>query len=158
MTVLASPKMGRLAERYRAARAVGADRLSVDEAGLEATLAALLEAGRAGPPDVSLGSPGLAGYSGRGPLKGFVGISAQRLALCARRRRGVEARAVQKLTAIAGGVVDAELVFLREQYKDAFAEAFRDALQVLNERQRVIVDSVARLMASQIDISLSSLL
>jgi RNA polymerase sigma-70 factor (ECF subfamily) len=291
-----------LAESYRAARAPGVtgDGPDLDEAVLETTLAALLEAGRAAHPEIALddaaafaahlarcdapvsASPGaahlhagdlflvsaaLAGnaqavgalrrdhrpvlarylrsidsspafldeveqrtwalllvgngrrlpslnsYSGRGPLAGFVGISAQRLALLMLRQRGVEARAVERLATLAAdGIADAELAFMKEQYRDAFEQSIREALQELDDRARVIFrlhvvdgltvdriakaygvsqstvsrwlaaarqrvlvaarrllrqrldlpesefDSVARLLASQIDVSLSGLL
>jgi RNA polymerase sigma-70 factor (ECF subfamily) len=158
-------------------------------------------------------SPALASYSGRGPLAGFVGISAQRLALIMLRQRGVEARAVERLATLAAdGIADAELAFMKEQYREAFEQSIHDALQELDHRARVIFrlhvvdgltvdriakayrvsqstvsrwlaaarqrvlvaarrllrrrldlpesefDSVARLLASQIDVSLSSLL
>jgi RNA polymerase sigma-70 factor (ECF subfamily) len=85
--------------------------------------------------------PRLVGYAGKGALAGFVGVSAQRLALTLLRRRAADgrARAVMRATPEAAGAgADAELAFIKGRYRAGFQEAFRDALALFDDRERMI--------------------
>jgi RNA polymerase sigma-70 factor (ECF subfamily) len=86
------------------------------------------------------GPPKLGSYSGRGSLAGFIGILAQRIALDGGRQRGAEARAVAKMAAEVNAVAgDAELAFIKLRYKDGLEQAIRDALGLLDDRERMIL-------------------
>jgi RNA polymerase sigma-70 factor (ECF subfamily) len=84
--------------------------------------------------------PKLASYSGIGSLAGFIGVSAQRLALRSLGHEDAVARAATRATAQARMVLgDAELDFARQHYRDEFERAVRAALHVLDDRQRMIL-------------------
>jgi len=86
------------------------------------------------------GAPKLASYSGRGPLPAFVGIAAQRIAMNRLRHEETEARVTERaaaeMRALAG---DAELVFIKQRYRDCFQAALGDALRALDDRTRVVL-------------------
>jgi RNA polymerase sigma-70 factor (ECF subfamily) len=83
--------------------------------------------------------PRLAGYSGQGPLAGWLGIAAQRLALMLRRHEDAEERAGKGAAAEAQLVSgDPELAFIKAQYREQFQRALSAALLVLDDRQRMI--------------------
>lgn len=85
-------------------------------------------------------APRLAGYAGRGPLVGWVGIAAQRTALSLRRGESAQARArkqaMQEQRALDQ---DAELVYLRQRYRAEFEQAFARAIDVLTDRERAVL-------------------
>jgi RNA polymerase sigma-70 factor (ECF subfamily) len=85
--------------------------------------------------------PKLAMYSGRGPLAGFLGVTARRMALSALRHRGAEERAAVRGIARAEPPVnrDAELAIIKDRYRQAFQKAIEDALRVLDERARDVL-------------------
>jgi RNA polymerase sigma-70 factor, ECF subfamily len=92
--------------------------------------------------------PKLATYSGQGPLAGWLGIAAQRIALMIRRHEGAAAEA--RLT-----VQDPELAFIKGHLRQGFQQAISKALGVLDDRERMIyrlhlidgltVDRIARM-------------
>ena len=84
--------------------------------------------------------PRLTSYSGKGPLAGFVGIVAQRLAIDSHRRRAVERRAAAGMAAeVNAWSSDAELGFVKQRYRDGFKVALQDALATLGNRERLIL-------------------
>jgi RNA polymerase sigma-70 factor (ECF subfamily) len=83
--------------------------------------------------------PRLAGYSGRGPLAGWIGVSVQRLALMSLRHEQAEGRARRAVTAEAEAVLqDPELVMLKQRYREPFRVATEKALEALDDRERLI--------------------
>ena len=84
--------------------------------------------------------PRLAGYAGRGPLAGWVGISAQRTALSLRRGETAQARArkhaMEEQRALAQ---DAELAYLKRRYRTEFEAAFSNAVAALTDRERAVM-------------------
>jgi RNA polymerase sigma-70 factor, ECF subfamily len=86
------------------------------------------------------GGPGkLTSYSGKGPLAGFVGITAQRVALTGLRKQSTEARAEAEAAAAAKPVLgDPEIAYLKGKHEQDFHAAIRDALEVLGARDRLI--------------------
>jgi RNA polymerase sigma-70 factor (ECF subfamily) len=86
------------------------------------------------------GAPKLAGYSGRGALAAFVGITAQRIAMTRFRHDDAGARAARRaaaeMQALAG---DAELALIKESYRECFQQALCDALGALDDRARMLL-------------------
>ena len=90
------------------------------------------------------GTPRLAMYAGRGPLRAWLGVAAARTALMMRRSQQ-RAREVQvddddwsgALVSISTN--NPELELLKRQYAQAFAAAFHDAVATLEPRQRSAV-------------------
>lgn len=81
----------------------------------------------------------LAGYTGRGSLAGFVGVTAQRIALSGLRKQSSEGRAATEAAAACGPVLgDPEIAFLRAKHEQEFQAAVRDALATLGRRERLI--------------------
>jgi RNA polymerase sigma-70 factor (ECF subfamily) len=85
--------------------------------------------------------PKLAMYSGRGPLAGFIGVSARRMVLIALRHdRAVERAAVRGAARAEPAIArDAELAIIKSRYRGAFQKAIGDALRVLDDRERNIL-------------------
>jgi len=88
----------------------------------------------------SADAPGkLASYSGKGPLAGWVGVAAQRIALMIRRHEGAEGRAADAAAAAARLVTgDAELAFIKGHLRGPFQRAVSEALRALDDRQRMV--------------------
>jgi RNA polymerase sigma-70 factor, ECF subfamily len=85
------------------------------------------------------GPPKLASYAGKGPLAGFVGITAQRLALTGLRKQSTEARAAaEAAAALNPALQNPELAYLKGRHQQDFHAAIRDALAVLGKRERLI--------------------
>ena len=84
--------------------------------------------------------PKLASYSGKGPLGGFVGICAQRIALTGLRRTAAQKRALAALRAgtLAVGT-DPELAIIKRRDRARVEEAVRDAARVLSDRERLVL-------------------
>ena len=82
--------------------------------------------------------PRLAMYSGRGPLRAWVGVVAARTALMMRRAQPREVLSdddwAEALSMISTS--NPELELLKRQYAAAFTRAFRDAVAGLEPRQR----------------------
>jgi RNA polymerase sigma-70 factor (ECF subfamily) len=83
--------------------------------------------------------PKLPSYAGKGPLAGWLGIVAQRIALMMRRSEASEERAVRgagvEAQLIAG---DPELAFIKGHLRGAFQRAVSQALQSLDDRERMV--------------------
>jgi RNA polymerase sigma-70 factor, ECF subfamily len=83
--------------------------------------------------------PKLGSYSGKGPLAGWLGIVAQRIALMMRRSEASEERAVEgagiEARLVAG---DPELAFIKGHLRGPFRRAISEALQALDDRERMV--------------------
>jgi RNA polymerase sigma-70 factor (ECF subfamily) len=83
--------------------------------------------------------PKLTGYAGRGPLAGWLGVTAQRLALMQRRGEAAEERATDRLGAERDLLeADPELAFVKHRLRDQFRSALSGALESLPDRERMI--------------------
>jgi len=83
--------------------------------------------------------PKLATYSGKGPLAGWLGIAAQRIALMMKRREASEERAAAAAGAEADLVAaDPELAFIKGNLRGAFRRAISEALLALEDRERMV--------------------
>jgi RNA polymerase sigma-70 factor, ECF subfamily len=90
------------------------------------------------------GSPGvgpkLRGYSGRGPLVAFIGISAQRIALRRLRREDARARVAARAASERDRIsTDTELVYIKRRYRAAFEACIEEALAALDDHSRMIL-------------------
>lgn len=81
--------------------------------------------------------PQIAGYSGRGPLSGWLRAVAVHAAHKQRRRAGAEQRRAE--AAVEDVVADPELEFLKRRDRPRFQEAFRAALAALPPRERTLL-------------------
>ena len=82
----------------------------------------------------------LASYSGKGQLAGFIGISAQRIAVTSFRRSAAQKRALARArdeAIVTSG--DPEMTIIKERYRGRFEESVRDAVGVLDDRERMIM-------------------
>jgi RNA polymerase sigma-70 factor (ECF subfamily) len=87
------------------------------------------------------GTPRLAMYAARGPLRAWLGVAAARTALMMRRsqQRAREVPVDDDAWTSAISTISTnnpELELLKRQYAEAFSQAFRDAVDVLEPRQR----------------------
>jgi RNA polymerase sigma-70 factor (ECF subfamily) len=83
-------------------------------------------------------APRLSLYSGRGALSAWVAVAAQRIALMSRRHEEAEGRARRLAEETDAVSQDAELAFIKERYRDCFKEATQQALDTLDDRERMI--------------------
>lgn len=82
--------------------------------------------------------PKIAQYAGRGELSGWIGVSATRAALRARKKTEREVSESGVISrAVADG--DVELEFVKEAYRPAFKEAFHEALASLDAKERLLL-------------------
>jgi RNA polymerase sigma-70 factor (ECF subfamily) len=82
-------------------------------------------------------SPGIATYSGAGPLGGWLLVTVRRVALNLRRRAPTAPEnPSDELAGLGSPVADPELDHLRRTYRPEFDRAFRDALDTLSPRER----------------------
>jgi RNA polymerase sigma-70 factor (ECF subfamily) len=80
----------------------------------------------------------IADYAGRGPLRGWIGVAAVRVALNA--KRGTRAAASEDVLAeLVSGEQDPELRYLKTLYRAEFREAIEAALRALPDRQRALL-------------------
>ncbi|MEJ7602023.1 MAG: sigma-70 family RNA polymerase sigma factor [Kofleriaceae bacterium] len=77
------------------------------------------------------------GYAGRGPLRGWIGVAAVRVAL--NLKRGVRLDSPDLLAELVSGEDDPELRHLKTLYRAEFRDALEAALLALPERQRVVL-------------------
>jgi RNA polymerase sigma-70 factor (ECF subfamily) len=84
------------------------------------------------------GAAKIAGYTGRGPLGGWLRVSAIRLALTMRRERGAERRRDDAMIEPAAAL-DPELRLLKETYRREFKEAFDRAITSLESDERAVL-------------------
>lgn len=84
-------------------------------------------------------APKLISYAGRGPLAGWLGIVAQRIALSIRRHEASEQRAVDGAASEAQLVAaDPELAFIKGHLRGPFQRAIARALEALDDRERMV--------------------
>jgi len=77
------------------------------------------------------------GYVGRGPLRGWVGVAALRVAL--NLRRAAAPASADLLADLVSGEADPELRHLKTLYRAEFREALEGALAALPERERAVL-------------------
>ena len=83
--------------------------------------------------------PKLATYAGRGSLGGWIGISAQRIALMMLRHERAESRARNEVAARNRlATDDPEMASIKERYRTQFQEAVGAAIATLDDRDRTI--------------------
>jgi RNA polymerase sigma-70 factor (ECF subfamily) len=83
--------------------------------------------------------PKLAGYSGKGPLAGWLGVVAQRIALTMRRKDDSERRAADGAGIEASLVVgDPELALVKGHLRGPFRRVITRALDALDDRERMV--------------------
>jgi RNA polymerase sigma-70 factor (ECF subfamily) len=82
--------------------------------------------------------PRLAAYSGHGALAGWVAVAAQRVALMMRRHEDAEGRARHTAEDADAAQWDPELAFIKERYRERFQAATQKALEILDDRERMI--------------------
>ena len=83
--------------------------------------------------------PRIGSYAGRGPLAGWVGIAAQRIALDLVDKEKTEARARERVAAEIGAELDPELQYIKDRYRDAFERAFARAVEDLGDKDRALL-------------------
>jgi RNA polymerase sigma-70 factor (ECF subfamily) len=93
---------------------------------------------------VGNGMPKLAHYTGRGPLRAWVGVSAARVALMMmrsqKRQREVSLEDDEWTHTLAAiSTANPELELLKQQYAAAFSGALRDAIAALEPRLRAVL-------------------
>jgi len=81
----------------------------------------------------------LTAYAGRGPLAGWVGVAAQRMALSLRRGESAQARARERAMSELSIPGDAELAYLKQRYRKEYEAAFANAAALLSVRERAIL-------------------
>ncbi|MEO8699608.1 MAG: sigma-70 family RNA polymerase sigma factor [Kofleriaceae bacterium] len=79
----------------------------------------------------------IAEYAGRGPLRGWLGVAALRVAL--NLKRGAQPASTEILAELVSGEDDPELAHLKTLYRAEFREALEAALLALPERQRAVL-------------------
>jgi RNA polymerase sigma-70 factor (ECF subfamily) len=82
--------------------------------------------------------PRLSSFAGRGPLGGWLSIAAQRVALMMKRHEDAEGRARAGSALGDLPLEDPELVLLKQRYREPFERATRQALETLDDRERLI--------------------
>lgn len=90
------------------------------------------------------GLPKLTAYSGRGPLRAWIGVAAARTALMMRRTRQRQREVSTEnddwsRALVAISTNDPELELLKRQYSEAFAAAFHDSVALLEPRLRTVM-------------------
>jgi RNA polymerase sigma-70 factor (ECF subfamily) len=83
--------------------------------------------------------PGIAGYRGKGPLRGWVRITATRELIRHQRKRAREAPADRPLDEALGDAGDPLLSQLKAEYRSEFATALREAIDVLDAEDRTLL-------------------
>jgi RNA polymerase sigma-70 factor (ECF subfamily) len=82
--------------------------------------------------------PRLSTYSGLGALAGWIAVSAQRVALMMRRHEEAEGRARRAVEEAEAALTDPELSFIKERYRGRIRTVTQRALEVLDDRERMI--------------------
>jgi RNA polymerase sigma-70 factor (ECF subfamily) len=78
-------------------------------------------------------------YAGRGPLRGWIGVTAQRLALNLKREAPIATSGDDVLTELVAAEPDPELRQMKTQYRAEFRDAVEEALAALPARERVLL-------------------
>jgi RNA polymerase sigma-70 factor (ECF subfamily) len=87
-----------------------------------------------------VGQPKIAEYAGSGALGGWVRVAAMRIAL--NLRRGAQRAATAGRASVEGALTETlspELAYLKERYREAFAEALAAAVNELSDRDRALL-------------------
>jgi len=92
--------------------------------------------------------PGISGYRGRGPLRGWVRITAIRELIRHKKKREREQPLAASLDALLTSGIDPALEALKAEYRSEFAIALREAIDALSPEDRTllrqqIVDSLS---------------
>jgi RNA polymerase sigma-70 factor (ECF subfamily) len=89
---------------------------------------------------ILVGGPGsrpkLADYQGRGPLHGWLRVTAVRMAIRIGRQHGREIADDRALASATAKDVDPELAYMKTVYRAEFKAAFAEAMQALSPRER----------------------
>jgi len=83
--------------------------------------------------------PGITGYRGKGPLRGWVRITATRELIRHQRKRAREAPTDRPLEEALGDVSDPALSQLKAEYRTEFAGALREAIAELDAEDRTLL-------------------
>jgi RNA polymerase sigma-70 factor len=83
--------------------------------------------------------PVLLAFSGRGHVEGFVGVTLQRIALHQLRDSAVEHRVLAKVGSLIRVQDDVELAIIKEQYRELFQQAVEEAVDALDDHERMIL-------------------
>jgi RNA polymerase sigma-70 factor (ECF subfamily) len=83
--------------------------------------------------------PGIAGYRGKGPLRGWVRITATRELIRHQRKRAREAPSERPLDEALGDTDDPMLSQLKAEYRTEFATALREAIAELDAEDRTLL-------------------
>jgi len=83
--------------------------------------------------------PGIAGYRGKGPLRGWVRITATRELIRHQRKRAREAPSARPLDEALGDAGDPVLSQLKAEYRTEFATALREAITELGAEDRTLL-------------------
>lgn len=83
--------------------------------------------------------PGITGYRGKGPLRGWVRITATRELIRHQRKRAREAPTDRPLDEALGDAGDPLLLQLKAEYRSEFATALREAIAELDAEDRTLL-------------------
>ena len=83
--------------------------------------------------------PGIAGYRGKGPLRGWVRITATRELIRHKKKRGRETTLSQSLDKYLASGVDPALEQLKQEYRTEFALALNEAIEDLTPEDRTLL-------------------
>jgi RNA polymerase sigma-70 factor len=99
--------------------------------------------------------PTLTAYAGRGPVRGFIGTTAQRIAFRELGQVEAQRRMLTKAADVVDSELDPELAIIREKYRPLFQAAVTGAFGQLDDHERMIlrmqtvdgmtVDEIARI-------------
>ncbi len=84
-------------------------------------------------------APRIAGYSGRGPLGGWLRVAAVRLALDVREQRGDVARFSDELASVVAQSDEPEVAILRRRHQSEFQAAVEQAVAALTPGERTLM-------------------
>lgn len=85
------------------------------------------------------GPPKLASYAGHGPLEHWVSVTAIRTAISFGRSMGTERQLRDRTVGEAAGGADPELLLMKEEIRREVEAAFEQALERLDERERLLL-------------------
>jgi len=83
--------------------------------------------------------PGIVGYRGKGPLRGWVRITATRELIRHQRKRARETPSERPLDEALGDAADPLLLQLKAEYRSEFATALREAITELDAEDRTLL-------------------
>jgi RNA polymerase sigma-70 factor (ECF subfamily) len=83
--------------------------------------------------------PGIAGYRGRGPLRGWVRITATRELIRHKKKRARERPLDRSLDRLLTSEIDPTLDALKAEYSSEFALALREAIETLSPEDRTLL-------------------